>query len=146
MKRGPSGARRAEPAVADHDPPVDHAHLARYTFGNRALEIEVLTLFADQAPDYLAAMRNARSEKEWRDAAHTLKGSARAVGAMRVAAAALASENVPFPPHPTLKEKVVGDLARALAEARAHIATLQAAEDAAPGTERPPSPKDHPRR
>ena len=74
-------------------PPIDHVHLARYTMGNRALEIEVLQLFAGQAPSTLADLVGADSAKAWHMAAHTLKGSARAVGAARVACAAELAES-----------------------------------------------------
>ena len=65
--------------------PIDRVHLARYTLGNLALEIEILGLFAMQAPETLAQLSSACTGKAWRDAAHTLKGSARSVGATRVA-------------------------------------------------------------
>ena len=67
--------------MAGRDVPIDHPHLARYTLGNRALEQEVLQLFADQAPQTLASLAAANSAKAWHAAAHTLKGSAMAVGA-----------------------------------------------------------------
>jgi HPt (histidine-containing phosphotransfer) domain-containing protein len=72
--------------------PVDHAHLARYTLGSRPLELEVLRLFAEQAPVTLQELRNATSARDWHSAAHTLKGSARAVGARAVARAAEIAE------------------------------------------------------
>lgn len=72
--------------------PIDHAHLARYTMGNRALELEVLDLFAGQAPETLAELSSAQTAKAWYVAAHTLKGSARAVGAFALAAAAETAE------------------------------------------------------
>ena len=72
--------------------PVDLAHLARYTLGDRALEREVLELFCGQSRVYLEHLHAARSEQAWRDAAHSLKGSAQAVGAWRVADAARAAE------------------------------------------------------
>lgn len=72
--------------------PLDRAHLARYTLGARALEREVLQLFCAQSKVYLAQLRAAASDKEWRDAAHSLRGSARAVGAWRAAAAAARAE------------------------------------------------------
>ena len=104
--------------------PVDHDHLARYTFGNRALELEVLNLFADQAPEYLARLREARSDKEWRDAAHTLKGSARAVGAVCVAELAERAEAWRMLPEAEERAIVLDDLAEAVSEARSHIALL----------------------
>ena len=73
-------------------PPIDHAHLARYTMGNRALEIEVLQLFAGQAPLTMRDLEKADTAKAWHIAAHTLKGSARAVGAGQVARVAEQAE------------------------------------------------------
>lgn len=72
--------------------PIDHAHLGRYTLGNRALEIEVLQLFAGEAPLTLDKLRAASCEKAWHIAAHTLKGSARAVGAWTIGSIAEAAE------------------------------------------------------
>lgn len=115
-------------AVTRVDCPVDHAHLARYTFGNKALELEVLQLFADQAPEYLSQLRAATSEKAWRDAAHTIKGSARAVGAMRVADKAERAEALRASPDAVARARAVAALDEALAEARAHIARLRVTE------------------
>jgi HPt (histidine-containing phosphotransfer) domain-containing protein len=67
--------------------PVDLVHLSRYTLGDRALEREVLELFCAQSSIYLERLRAAGSDKEWKDAAHSLKGSASAIGAWRVASA-----------------------------------------------------------
>jgi HPt (histidine-containing phosphotransfer) domain-containing protein len=111
------------------EPPIDHAHLARYTLGNRALEIEVLQLFAGQAPDYLEDLRSAATEKAWRDAAHTLKGSARAVGAMRVAECAERAEALCVSADALLRARAIEALSEALAESRRHIAGLQPVDD-----------------
>jgi HPt (histidine-containing phosphotransfer) domain-containing protein len=70
-----------EPAVIDDD------HLRRMTLGDRSLEREVLAIFARQT--VLMSKRIACSEPALAAAAaHTLKGSARGVGAWRVALAA----------------------------------------------------------
>ena len=61
--------------------PIDHDHLAKYTMGDAELEYEVLQLFIEQLPRLIAQLRAASTEKDWYVAAHTLKGSARAVGA-----------------------------------------------------------------
>jgi HPt (histidine-containing phosphotransfer) domain-containing protein len=74
--------------------PIDLAYLARFTLGNSALEREVLQLFAEQTPLYLAALREARLRKAWREAAHSIKGSASAVGAWRLARSAEMAERV----------------------------------------------------
>lgn len=105
--------------------PIDHAYLSRYTFGNRALELEVLQLFADQAPDYLADLKAATTEKAWRDAAHTLKGSARAVGALVVAERAEKAEALKADPNVATRARAIGLLEEALDEARRYIGRLQ---------------------
>jgi HPt (histidine-containing phosphotransfer) domain-containing protein len=115
----------ATPAVASAPiAPIDREHLARYTFGNTALEIEVLQLFAEQAPRYLESLRTARTETAWRDAAHTLKGSARAVGAFRVALWAEQAEALHEHADAMARVVAVGALEEAVDEARRHIATL----------------------
>jgi HPt (histidine-containing phosphotransfer) domain-containing protein len=76
--------------------PIDFTYLRRFTLGNKELEREVLFLFAEGAPGYLKALDEAVTAKEWHDAAHTLKGSARAVGAWRVARCAEVAEKLRF--------------------------------------------------
>lgn len=78
----------------DARPVIDRAYLARFTLGNAALEREVLQLFAGQVPGYVAALADARSVQAWREAAHTLKGSAAAVGAVHVSRLAEAAERL----------------------------------------------------
>ena len=70
---------------------LDLVHLARQTLGDRALESEVLRLFATQSRVLLARLQTAEGE-ERRQVAHTLKGSARAVGAWEIAEAAATIE------------------------------------------------------
>jgi HPt (histidine-containing phosphotransfer) domain-containing protein len=67
---------------------IDLDYLRRFTLGNTALEEEVLRLFYDQAPLYLEQLRNATTAKAWGEAAHTVKGSAAAIGARRLASIA----------------------------------------------------------
>ena len=71
--------------------PIDLVHLSRMTLGDRGLEREVLALFDRQATVLVSRMRSA-SPGSVTTVAHTLKGSARGVGAWRVAAAAEAVE------------------------------------------------------
>ncbi len=71
--------------------PIDLVHLSRMTLGDRGLEREVLALFDRQATVLVSRMR-AASPGSVTAVAHTLKGSARGVGAWRVAAAAEAVE------------------------------------------------------
>jgi HPt (histidine-containing phosphotransfer) domain-containing protein len=72
--------------------PVDLVHLSRYTLGERALEREVLELFCSQSVVYIERLKEAQSDQDWKDAAHSLKGSAHAIGAWRAAEAAERAE------------------------------------------------------
>jgi len=73
------------------DRPVDLVHLARHTLGDRELEREVLNLFARQSVIYLDRLKHARGAAV-KAAAHTIKGSAKGIGAWRVADCAEALE------------------------------------------------------
>jgi HPt (histidine-containing phosphotransfer) domain-containing protein len=76
--------------------PIDRGHLARFTRGDLALEREVLELVRVQLPLSLARLQVAASGTEWRDGTHTIKGSAAAIGAWRLARAAERAETVDF--------------------------------------------------
>jgi HPt (histidine-containing phosphotransfer) domain-containing protein len=104
--------------------PVDLAHLRRYTLGDRGLELEILGLFLDQLPITIGALKNAPSDKEWGMAAHTLKGSARAVGAWSLATIAESAERLHGLPDADVRSAVVRHLEEAAGEAREYIATL----------------------
>lgn len=72
--------------------PIDLVHLSKYTLGNRSLENEILALFRSQADVYLARLDTAGDDKEWKNAAHSLKGSARGLGAWALATLAEEAE------------------------------------------------------
>ncbi len=74
--------------------PIDMAHLARQTMGDRALEHEVLQLFAQQAVTVRKQISTA-SPAERILLAHGLKGSARGVGAFAIADCVAALETSP---------------------------------------------------
>ena len=74
-------------------PVLDRDHLDAQTFGDADLAREVLSLFEDQCRRLLPALaEQGRPTEERADLAHTLKGAALGVGAMRVAAASAAVE------------------------------------------------------
>ena len=81
-----SSATRA-PAREQMSRTIDHIHLERMTLGDRSLEREVLEIFARQTAMTLERIVGAGPARA-AAAAHTLKGSARGVGAWRVAEAA----------------------------------------------------------
>jgi HPt (histidine-containing phosphotransfer) domain-containing protein len=66
---------------------IDHVHLERMTLGDRTLEREVLEIFVRQTAMTLERIAGAGAART-AAAAHTLKGSARGIGAWRVAEAA----------------------------------------------------------
>ena len=73
---------------------VDEAELRSQTFGDADLLKEIVTMFAAQTPDLLAAME-AASGAGRSDIAHQLKGSALALGARALAEAAAHIETSP---------------------------------------------------
>jgi HPt (histidine-containing phosphotransfer) domain-containing protein len=79
------------PTLAPDDRPIDLVHLSRTTMGDPSLEREVLRLFDRQSTLLIARMRSA-SPAGLATLAHTMKGSARGIGAWRVARAAEAVE------------------------------------------------------
>ncbi|EKS36345.1 MULTISPECIES: Hpt domain-containing protein [Afipia] len=108
------------PPLVPEDSAIDVQHLGRMTLGEAALEAEVLGLFAAQSADLVARLKTIPADAA--ALAHTLKGSARAIGAFRVAEAALGVEAA---------MKSDGDVAgaitllqRAVEEARAAIGQM----------------------
>ncbi len=76
----------SSPPLAPDDGPIDFEHLARMTLGDSGLECEVLTMFVAQSTGLLDRLTPLPPEAG--NLAHTLKGSARAIGAFAVAEAA----------------------------------------------------------
>ena len=104
--------------------PVDLVHLSRYTLGERALEREVLELFCTQSLIYLERLRDARSDKDWKDAAHSLKGSASAIGAWRAAEAARRAEALSGETLIATRALRLRDIEQSLREAETYIGAL----------------------
>jgi HPt (histidine-containing phosphotransfer) domain-containing protein len=112
ISTGPS--KVSPPSPLPGDAPIDLDHLSRMTLGERGLE-----LFERQAKMLLARMRSAALPVVAAQA-HTLKGSARSIGAWRVARAAETVEQAS-------SDEIAAALAAldaAVAEARAAIAGL----------------------
>ncbi|MCK7614903.1 Hpt domain-containing protein [Roseibium sediminicola] len=65
--------------------PIDLVQLATNTLGNRDLEVQVLHLFKSQSAGTLERLARESDATVRRDLVHTLKGSARAIGAEKVA-------------------------------------------------------------
>lgn len=107
------------PPLAPDDGPIDIAHLRRMTLGDAALEREVLGMFSAQAQRLVKAL--AASPADAVALAHTLKGSARAVGAFEVGDAASQLET---------RIRSGGDRVEALSELNYAIAQARGAIEA----------------
>lgn len=120
----PNGAGETHDTGADAADPVDLNHLRRFTLGDQELEREVLRLFIEQAPVTIANLKCADSDREWTSAAHTLKGSARAVGAWRLAELAEQAERLGRARDRSVCDQVLCDIDEATRQARHYIASL----------------------
>jgi HPt (histidine-containing phosphotransfer) domain-containing protein len=108
------------PPLAPDDGPIDIDHLARMTLGDTGLEREVLAMFAAQSASLVASLSTLP-----RDAgalAHTLKGSARAIGAFRVAEAASRLETLVA--NDGDRTEALAELKDAVTEARSAVAAI----------------------
>lgn len=106
---------------------IDLDHLARQTGGDQELERELLALFAQQCVRHLRTIHQAQDAGSRIDAAHTLKGAARAIGAWQVADAADAIEQLIAQSDTRRAEAAMDTLALAAAEARAVVACYDSA-------------------
>ena len=102
---------------------IDLDQLSRMSLGERSLEREVLTLFDLQAGILLQRMVG-EDPKYVAGLAHTLTGSARAVGAWKVAEAAAAVEQLASAPEPIMPTSAMNRLSAAVAEAQVAIAAI----------------------
>ena len=68
----------------EQGPIVDQAHLNRMTGGDSALATEVLGLFREQCDLWMRLLEPTTDTLDWGNAAHTIKGSARGIGAWQL--------------------------------------------------------------
>ena len=123
-KDGASPATETSLSQMQMSRPVDLVHLSRYTLGNRDIEREVLELFRTQSSLYLRKLKDAMSNRAWREAAHTIKGSARGIGAWHVATAAAAAEALENAAENVGREETLDELAVQIDEANGFIAAV----------------------
>lgn len=95
---------------------LDWVHLRHQAAGDAELMREVLGLFLEQGDKAVAALGTVQDPSEWKMLTHTLKGSAKGIGAFQVAAAAEVCERA------ILDRSNLDILQAALAEARSAIA------------------------
>lgn len=63
---------------------IDLQHLDKYVAGDRELRDEILSIFEEQAELWIRTLDPCTTDREWREAAHALKGAARGVGAWEI--------------------------------------------------------------
>ncbi|MFP1633288.1 Hpt domain-containing protein [Zhengella sp. ZM62] len=97
--------------------PIDMDQLHKQTFGDRALEQEVLTLFTHQAGLVLETIATSDAAARKR-LAHTLKGSARSIGASGLAVLCERLETAPT------DRRTIAALAREVGAVRDFIASI----------------------
>jgi hypothetical protein len=68
----------------EQGPIVDQAHLNRMTGGDTGLASEVLGLFREQWDLWVRLLDPTTDTLDWGNAAHTIKGSARGIGAWQL--------------------------------------------------------------
>lgn len=117
-----TAARGQIPERTEAADPIDHAHLARYTLGDLLLEREILGLFLAQLPLTIESLRFAATDRDWQIAAHTLKGSCRAVGAWQIATLAQQAEKVAGGVDADAREIVLDAIDAGAAEVEAYVA------------------------
>jgi HPt (histidine-containing phosphotransfer) domain-containing protein len=105
------------PPLAPDDGPIDFEHLSRMTLGDAGLEQEVLAMFVAQSTTLVSTL--AAMPADASALAHTLKGSARAIGAFSVADAAARLETAIARGFDT--SAALAELGETVAEARAAI-------------------------
>lgn len=113
----------ASPPLVPGDRPIDLVHLSRMTLGDRALERDVLVLFERQIGLLMERIETAAAPVA-AAAAHTLKGSARGIGAFALARAAARVEEAAIAGDTVGRAEGIGSLRAAIREARAEIAGL----------------------
>lgn len=104
--------------------PVDLVHLSHYTLGDTQLEREVLQLFQSQSGIYMDRLKSAAKAKDWREAAHTIKGSARGIGAWRVAESAELAETARDCPKSKAALEALHELEACIEETNGFISRL----------------------
>jgi len=104
------------------DPAIfDQQHLRQYTGDDRALQRELLDLFLGHFAPVRTQLDAARSAQDWKFAAHSLKGSARSIGAPRVAAVAEKLDAMDFETPKSRKARLLDDLDKAMAAFAAEV-------------------------
>ena len=95
----------------DSQTEIDFDHLNQYVAGDASLTAEVFSLFQHQVEMWGRVLVPETDDDTWMSAAHTLKGTARAVGAVQLAELCEKAESYVGEGNRTgLREKAVQDI------------------------------------
>lgn len=103
---------------------VDFAYLENYAGGDQQVVGEVLAMFREQAALWARLIdpaAEAGQAEGWRDAVHTLKGSARSIGAGPLGDACAAAEATPDATRSAALGRVLDALDLALSDIAAYL-------------------------
>ncbi|MEM8635574.1 MAG: Hpt domain-containing protein [Pseudomonadota bacterium] len=83
-----------EDQTQNTSPILDPEHLSDMTGGDASLAVEVIDIFRQQTDIWSRMLDLSLPPQQWADGAHSLKGSALSVGAMRLAAVCKTAETL----------------------------------------------------
>ncbi len=111
--------------------PIDYAFLDRYTGGDNQIRQDVLRIFRSQARLWLAEFDPALPDVSWYALSHSLKGSARGIGAFALADLAETAEAMDHGSQGkeaclAARTAILEDIAEALDEVQAEIDRIAA--------------------
>ena len=109
------GREEVDPAIFDQE------QLRQYTGDDLALQRELVDLFLGHFAPVRMRLDTARSSQDWKFAAHNLKGSARSIGASRVAALAEILDTMAFEEPMSRKTQLLDALDTAMAAFTAEV-------------------------
>jgi HPt (histidine-containing phosphotransfer) domain-containing protein len=127
MDNADGGVRLAPqcPSWAINPAVLNWAFLRRYTAGDRDLEAEILGLFLFDLATRFESLEQARSARDWVFCAHTILGSALAVGAHRLACVAQRAEELGDGLHQG-RGMIIAEMELEIAKVQHEIAMAQA--------------------
>ena len=111
--------RKSPPAPEGEtfDPLIfDVVHFRRYTQGNAKFEAELIGLFRGQLSSLLDQLGGPGTADDWKLAAHTLKGSARAIGAVAISDIAATLEVLGFSGGAEIRQSLLRSLRQAITD------------------------------
>ncbi|MEO0327960.1 MAG: Hpt domain-containing protein [Pseudomonadota bacterium] len=86
--------------------PIDLVFLSTLTMGDRDLEADILKMFASQLDVYHKMIQDCETHQDIERVAHSIKGVARSVGALRLAEMAKSAEQMHEFDHDAIKQEM----------------------------------------